>query len=255
MLKHFNAAEEIDNLGSYLEFGHKNIVDFKQRLATELEENIEKIRQSEFFDSAMSNDEIMRQAEMMDYDDIRYSKEEDKVFLGKLFLNVWHSLYGKVFSEKYDEMFYASVIIMLYSRIEIGLVKLCNIKRIKNDSGKCILDEAYSYLIGTLECKIEETDWKEIENIRWIRNTIIHSGLSFPFDEFIDDEVVLNSYGNNALVEIPPKLLKYLKSNKIYSKEYGTISINLEYCRHAIEFSSNFFQSIFRAHRRKLKES
>lgn len=238
--EYFPIVDEFRMLSSYLEFGHKNLIGFKQRLTTDLDESIANLRESEGISSEKPNDEIIGEIEA--HVDLMFALEdfpiEDKM---KPFLHISSVLEGLEFAKEYDNIFYATVVIMAYSCFERGLIKICDLQESKK--GQSVLTQARNYLDNKLKHKIDYEVWRELKFIRWLRNTIVHSGMSFSLDDSLGD-VVYESWGYDALVKAQPELINYLKANEIYIKEIGAITLNLKYCKHVIEFAQKFFAQV-----------
>jgi hypothetical protein len=243
--------EEIRTLSVYLNFGHKNLTEFKQRLATELNQNIEKIRQTEVVDPEVSDYELVQRVLAMDFVEEEFFYTES----GRPFLNINSNFFETEYSQEFDKMFYITIVTMLYSCIERGLIKLCDIKKEGNGKRKKVLDSARLFFKAATDYKFDESIWQEIDNLRRLRNILMHSGLSLLNDSF-DIEVLIDNYGDKTFVEnyqadhieTHPKFIEYLKSKNIYGKERGVINLNLEYCESVIEISHRFFAGFLYIH-------
>lgn len=229
---------EISTLDSYLNFGNENLRKFNQGLITELNISIEKLRQLENIPSEISDDEIILQVEIMEFSDEIFFVENHEE---NLRLSISSTLEGIETSHEYSNLFYATIVIMLYSCVERGLIKLCDLQEVKIGLG--VIPQARAFLDNKLGYRIDHMVWKELKFVRWLRNTIVHSGMSFSLD-FSLGEIAYDSYGEDALVVAQPELIEYLKSKKVYMKEAGLISLNLDYCKYLIEFFHNFFLKI-----------
>jgi len=241
ILEYSSIVYEINMLSSYLEFGHNNLADFRQRLTSELNESIKKFRVSEDIHSDVSNDEIIRQVEvrvdaMTVLDEFPIDESG-----GNSFVHISSIREGLELANQYDNTLYATIVIMVYSCIERGLIRICDLQEAKNCQG--VIPQTRDYLDNKLGYRIDNKVWRELKFIRWLRNTIIHSGMSFSLDDSLGD-IVYDSLGYDAIVKAQPELIEYLKSNNIYIKEVGVISLNLEYCKYVIEFARQFFGQI-----------
>lgn len=226
---------EISTLSSYLHFGHENLVKFRQNINIELNESVKKLRRSESVQPEISDDEIIFQSSLIDFsDEMLFTQEYEQ----SLWLHVSAVDESLETANEYDNTFYATVIILLYSCIERGLIKICNLPKEKSDQG--VITQVRNILSKRLDHKIDSTVWKELNFIRLLRNVIVHSGMSLELD-YSQGEIVYDSFGTDALVDARPDLIEYLKLKNIYTKEVGLISLNLEYCKYAIEFANIFF--------------
>jgi len=207
---------EIGVLSSYLKFGHETFQKLYQSIDNELDENILKIRQLENIPDEVSNKEILLEERGIEF------------------------VYDMSFyaSREHEKIFYATIVIMLYSCIERGLKELCGMQR---EAVTNLLFQAREILDYKLNCKINAAIWKELKCIRDIRNIIVHSGLSL---QIID----INDSGG-LLIDEKPEIIEYLKSKHIYEEPY--ISIHLNYCKYVIDFANKFFLEIRTLYRNK----
>ena len=201
-------------------------------------ETIEKLRQSQDIPANISDTDILVHAQTIDFADEEYST-------GELGRKLWSdiSLLDELIQEAYqhENTFCATVVIMLYSCIERGFIKLCDIDSLKIEQS--VIDVAREFL-NIHGYTIDRQNWSELKYIRFLRNTIAHGGLFFPLDYSKGEEVVFESWGNDAVVKAHPQLVSYLKSNEIYMKEIGMISLHHHYCKHVVEFSRSLFLDV-----------
>lgn len=238
-----NFIHEIRMLSGYLGFGHDNLMRFRQKLASGLNQSIDELRKAEDIHADVSNEEIISQVRVRD---MHYKEADALDLMDENFenpvSNVSFYLDWQESTEQYDNTFYATILIMAYSIIERGLIKTFDLENKREDRG--VIPQVYDILGNKPGHNIDNATRKELNNIRCLRNTILHSGMSFDLNYSYGEKSVLDSYGKDALVIAKPDLIIYLKSKKIYQKEYGQISLNLDYCKYVIDFADQFLHEI-----------
>ncbi len=159
-------------------------------------------------------------------------KNQDDPFLGQLedYLYDTHQILAK----EYPNILRKSIIITCYSYLEKELFIICEIQKnakslpldVKDLKGNGI-EQAKKYLnkVAGIDFSDNKT-WEEIQNIRKIRNLIVHK------DGILDDKDKIREYIEKRPSEIS------IEGNKIIFK-------NADYCRHVINIITDFHKEIY----------
>jgi hypothetical protein len=237
---YWSIKDEIDMLEGYLNLGQKNHIDYKKRLLGNLAEEIKKYKKVENIRSDIPDEEIINYAESI-VDSLTTNDAHPRTENEKIAFHISGICEGIRDTDYYVNTLYASVVILLYSCIERGLIKCFSL--VKSNNNKNVIQQVKDILLKQNSDITERQVWKEIKFIRWLRNTIVHSGMSFSLDEALGD-IVYESWGSDAVVKAEPVLLEYLKRNNIYIKEYGQIVLNIEFCKETFKLSRDFFYNV-----------
>jgi hypothetical protein len=229
--------EEIGLLSSYLDFSYKNLEKFNQDLQNKLNEEIGKFRRSEKIPNEISDGEIIA----------RSSLNSSGLTLEEYKQSPWTPIETisdyMGYIKGYDNIFYGTFVIMIYSCLERGLVKFCNLSKEKCKGS--IITRARDFLSNKFSNKIEDQIWDEIYLISLLRNTIVHNGMGFEIDySRVGPGILIDSFENEELIDAKPKLIEYLKINNMFDDNSGYICLNIQYCRYLYKFTKEFFIKI-----------
>lgn len=191
----------------------------------------------------------------------------------------WFSDEHWVINQRFPQFLYSSFVVMWYSFIEQTLVNLCRGLDNKNNS----LDKIKIFFDKKKNYKMDQTLWQKLNNIRKVRNIIVHRGNRIPIKVkepegkcisisredicripglellFDDDEsfsntsqgfwILLEDVGNR---EVYRYMKKWCKDERMQKPKtlltYNSMSLQItperDYCQHLVEFGQEIFKDV-----------
>jgi hypothetical protein len=143
---------------------------------------------------------------------------------------------------------YMSFVVNWYSFVEEGLLKICRSVGIFNyDEAEPFsgsgLRTAKNVIHANTNIKSDNPVWEEIEEIRLLRNNIVHKNGFIPFD---NKRKILTFFEDHA-IGIPRRQLIYLEKHKLIfaNPNFCFISPSKDYCSHLLDYGKRIFDAVF----------
>ena len=188
-----NTFDEIGRLSSYIDFWSEHFRTHQQEIKHELANSINTLRVLENIPSKVTDEEIFLDMDLMDFDE-----EGQKPWLKAASLRDVLD-----YSWEYYGVFCASFVIMWYSLVERRLIELCKtlnlLKKQKKTLG--VIYRVYKLLNDSIDYRVEQLFWEELQIIGRLRNIIVHNGLDFSMAFSPEDKEEYGKEGIDAFYQ------------------------------------------------------
>lgn len=150
---------------------------------------------------------------------------------------------GREFFELLPNYYFNSFVIRIYSLLESEMFEICDsLLRYNNILLVCEKDLTGSSVEKFKKCltkmfhlEINNDLWKEIDNLRLVRNTIVHR------------ESILSEHEKK-------KIKEYMQYHNLTSDMVESILTNQKYCQHIHDFCCDFIQEMYSLVKKEYKE-
>ncbi|MEH2214653.1 hypothetical protein [Nostoc sp.] len=150
-------------------------------------------------------------------------------------------------------LLFSSFVTNWYSFIEVQLISLCNILDLKisiSIKDKTSPDKgiklASNFLDKAANYKIDNGQWQELENIRNIRNKLVHEGgIIIPKPTKVKSVPI--DLGEDGYIYLPvdDKLYAYLNKHNLYRVGQHKLTPDYTYCKHLVKLGAELLTKIY----------
>jgi len=174
--------------------------------------------------------------------------EEQKMWVEEYYNDVWQeSILG------FQRHWLASFVVSWYSFVEQRMLKVCtykgDIEDLQKTKGKGIF-KARKFLQTSIGYQIPTNLWNELNEIRRLRNQIVHGGLRIvgSYLPLANNQGIPVQIDNTVFYfSVRPKLYQYLYKKNLLHQLPGIIEIEptFAYCEYLITFGRQLFSVLF----------
>lgn len=182
------------------------------------------------------------------------SPDADEPDIWDHYEDIWHDL-----NEDFPNQLYSAFLVSWYSFVETRLKELCRDLEQRDKlqlslaeiNGDGILNY-WKYIEIVADICVNDGHWDELANITRLRNKIVHDGkISLRGKGRKEGQKALREYLDKSQLDVHKRYLN--------GKQFWTVNITIQYCRHLVTFGKEFLADLFIAagyldekHRRRI---
>lgn len=158
----------------------------------------------------------------------------------------------------FPKQLFSSFVISWYAFVEQELLDFCEICELKieisakdNIRFKKGIDRAKEFLDEAANYQIEQEDWQQLDQIRTLRNFLVHKGTEINCSTLPIDKPnsckILDKDEVSLYFEMQDCLLSYLQKYNLIETVGITLLVipTMEYCKGLIDFGLQFFKKLY----------